>query len=440
MEKLPLLIVSDKQGRIFEIPGLYMAGMSLYTLQRPASAELIPLPYGSELFMLPGRRAIGYDPKQQAFTTVREYQGQQVYAVAAFMAPAYVHFYRSAFETEAGATRLSLFCYAAAGWYQDGFYTTGMRIDADCRQDWEHFDLLLIRKNARLMKRRYPANRLVAHLADKCVCEYGCPAARNFVMGRWECPVPTSPTCNAACVGCISRQPAESRVASTQERIKFIPTVDEIVEFTVPHLERAPRAVISFGQGCEGEPLLVSDVLEESIRAIRKRTERGIINLNTNASRPDAVERLFKAGLDSIRVSLNSAREEYYQAYYRPRGYGYQDVVVSLRLARQYRKWSSLNYMIFPGLTDHPDEVAALERLVADVKVNMIQTRNLNIDPEWYMAELGLTGSDDRSSWTDETSGVARWVERIQKKFPWIKLGYFNPPREEMVPRHFRFT
>lgn len=436
MKKLPLLIVSDAQGQIFEVPELLMAGMSLHTLKQPEPAELIPLPFGSELFMLPGRRAIGYDPKKQAFTTLKEYKGQPVYAVAAFMAPAHIHFYRSAFETEPGAARLSLFCYAAAGWQDGEFYTTGMRIDADCRQDWEHFDLQVLRKNARLMKRRYPNNRLVAHLADKCVCEYGCPAARNFVMERWECPVPTSPSCNATCVGCISKQPEKSCVASTQERIRFTPTVAEIVEFTVPHLMQAPRSVISFGQGCEGEPLMVSELLEESIRAIRKRTDRGIINLNTNASRPEAVERLFKAGLDSIRVSLNSAQEPYYRAYYRPRDYSYSDVVASLRVARQYQKWSSLNYMIFPGLTDHPAELAALERLIADVKVNMIQTRNLNIDPEWYMSELGLSDTERQCAPGGEGIGVAQWVRHIQEKFPWLKLGYFNPPQEEMLPRH----
>jgi pyruvate-formate lyase-activating enzyme len=432
-KKPPYLVVSDEQGNIFEVPELLMAGMSLQTYRQPAEAELIPIPYGSNLFMLPGRKAIGYDPRKQAFTALKEYRGIPVYAVAAFMAPAYIHFYRSAYETQAGAARLALFCYAAVGWQNGQFYVAGMRIDEDCRQDLQNFDLRLIRKRADNLKRRYPANRLVAHLVEKCVCDYGCPAARNFAMERWECPVPTSPTCNAVCVGCISRQPTQSKVVSTQDRIAFVPTVDEIVEFTVPHLEQAPRAVISFGQGCEGEPLMVSEVIEESIKAIRRRTSKGIINLNTNASRPAAVERLFKAGLDSIRVSLNSAQEAFYNSYYRPRDYTFPDVVASLRFARQYRKWSSLNYMIFPGFTDHPAEIAALELLIRDVKINMIQTRNLNIDPEWYQTEAGLSGL------TNEPLGISQWVKLIQSKFPWIKLGYFNPPQEEMKTAYYQF-
>ena len=193
------------------------------------------------------------------------------------------------------------------------------------RQDLQFVDQNAVKNQSKRMLKRYPDNRLVQHLIERCVNCYGCPAARNFVLERWECPVPTSPTCNADCVGCISEQPKESGVVSPQQRMQFVPDVAEIIEFTVPHLEHAPRAVISFGQGCEGEPC-VGDVLEETIKAIRKRTSQGIINLNTNASQPATVERLFKAGLDSMRVSLNSAQPELYAAYYQPRNYAFEQV------------------------------------------------------------------------------------------------------------------
>ena len=60
------------------------------------------------------------------------------------------------------------------------------------------------------------------------------------------------------------------------------------------------------------------------------RTSRGRVNLNTNGSRPGVVARLVEAGLDSIRVSLNSAVERTYNAYYRPIGYRLGDVVESI--------------------------------------------------------------------------------------------------------------
>lgn len=429
--KYPFLVVSDGKGNVFEIPELYMTGMELHALKLPEKGELLPLPHGSDLFELPGRVAIGYAPEHHEFVRVTEYQGERVYPVAAFMAPAYVQYYRSAYSTLPNAPRLPLFSYTALGWRNEQFFVAGTRIDADRRQDLQFFDLNLIQRKAQQMQQRYPRNRLVQHLVENCVCRYGCPAARNFVMERWECPVPTSPVCNSECVGCISQQPEASGVTPPQERIAFVPTPEEIAEFTVPHLEHAPRAVISFGQGCEGEPLLVGDVLEEAIRLIRQRTQRGIINLNTNASRPDVVERLCQAGLESMRVSLNSARPEWYNAYYQPRNYRFEDILESLKIMRRRQRWSSLNYFVFPGLTDHPTEVTALETVLEQTQVNMIQARNMNIDPEWYIDQLKL------QQLSSENMGIRNWLEHLRTRYPRIKFGYFNPPREEMKPEYF---
>lgn len=429
----PWLVVSDGNGSIFEIPGIQMAGMILSQPAKPERSSLIPLPYGSDLFELPGRVPIGYHVKKKRFIEVREFQGNPIYAVAAFMAPAHVQCYRSAYRTTAsGAPRLPFYSYTAIGWQDDGFMAAGIRIDPDRRQDLHFVDLNAVKKQAKRMLKRYPDNALVRHLVEKCVYCYGCPAARNFVLERWECPVPTSPSCNAECVGCISEQPEKSGITPPQDRITFVPQVKDIIEFTVPHLEHAPRALISFGQGCEGEPLLVGDILEEAIKAIRKRTSKGIINLNTNASRPDTVERLFNAGLDSMRVSLNSAQPELYTAYYQPRNYAFKDVVDSLSIARRFERWSSLNYFVFPGLTDHPQEVTALESLIRKVGVNMIQARNMNMDPEWYIATVGVGNLEP------EGQGIQAWITHIQQRFPWIKFGYFNPPKEAMKPEYFR--
>ena len=429
----PWLVVSDGSGSIFEIPGIQMAGMVLSEPVKPQRSSLIPLPYGSDLFELPGRVPIGYHVKKKRFIEVREYEGNPVYAVAAFMAPAHVQCYRSAYRTTTRQTpRLPLYSYSAVGWLKDDFVVAGLRIDPDRRQDLHFIDLNAVKNQAKRILKRYPKNALVRHLVEQCVNCYGCPAARNFVLERWECPVPTSPSCNAGCVGCISEQPDDSGAAPPQDRLSFVPKVADILEFTVPHLEHAARAIISFGQGCEGEPLLVGDVIEEAITAIRKKTSKGIINLNTNASRPEMVERLFNAGLDSMRVSLNSAQPDLYTAYYVPRNYGFDDVVESLRVARRLKRWSSLNYFVFPGLTDHPNEIEALERLIDESSVNMIQARNLNMDPEWYLSTIGA------DTLKPEGQGIRSWIAHIQERFPWIKFGYFNPPLEEMTPEHFR--
>ncbi len=428
---LPYLLVSDEQGNLFEIPELRMVGMALNEFQLPAADELIPLPEGSDLFHLPGRTAVGFHPESGEIVALDEYQGQRIYAASAFMAPAHTQFYRSAFIKQKNAPRLPLYAYTAVGWKNDQLFVAGTRIDADERQDFKHVDLTAIESAALKMAKRFPQNRLVQHLVENCVFTYGCPAARNFVMQRWEAPIPTSPSCNARCVGCISHQPKKTKVTATQHRLNFVPTPEEIAEYVVPHLEKAPRAVASFGQGCEGEPILQADLLEAAIKKIRQRTAKGIINLNTNASLPDALERLFRAGLDSIRVSLNSAQKIFYDRYYQPVNYEFEDVIKSMEIARKFNRFISLNYFIFPGFTDHPDEISALEKIIARTKVNLIQARNLNMDPDWYIESLKL------NEISPDFIGVKNWLKKVPQKFPFIRFGYFNPP-EEIVTQSLR--
>ncbi len=172
---------------------------------------------------------------------------------------------------------------------------------------------------------------------------------KKFCLGRWECPVPVSPACNANCIGCISFQPEEETIVSTQDRLTFKPTAEEIVEFTVPHLETAPFPLISFGQGCEGEPLLMWETIRASIIEIRKHTTKGSININTNGSKPDAVRALCEAGLNSMRVSTNSARENIYTPYYRPNNYVFDDMVESLKVVRSYGGMDKHQLFCFPG-------------------------------------------------------------------------------------------
>ncbi|HOX85691.1 MAG TPA: radical SAM protein [bacterium] len=418
----PALLVSDSGGKIFEIPQLQMIGMRMYHPVLPDDTELIPLPNGSNLFHLPERIALAYDPRKDEIVQIVNYRGNRVYPVAAFLAPAYTQLFRAAFLRESETTvRLPLYAYAAVGWRPQGFFTTAIRVDADVRQDLDQFDEQMIERGAEVALTRYPNNRLVRHLVENCVRRYGCPAARNFVLGRWECPAPVSPSCNARCVGCISHQQTETGVTASQERIAFIPSVEEIAEFTVDHLRNAPQAVVSFGQGCEGEPLTQGLLLEESITAIRKQTDRGTINLNSNASKPLVIERLCRAGLDSLRVSVNSVQPEYYERYYRPRDYSFADVIESIRVARKQRIWISLNYFIFPGFTDREEEIDALLPLLQSFRIDMIQMRNLNMDPDWMIEALSLD-KDESSS-----CGIRKWMERVRQAAPWIRFGYFNP-------------
>jgi MoaA/NifB/PqqE/SkfB family radical SAM enzyme len=283
----------------------------------------------------------------------------------------------------------------------------------------------MIKSGVDKILKAYPHNRLVQHLANNCALTYHCPAARNLFLGRWECPVPSSPACNANCIGCISFQPEEETIVSTQDRLRFKPTAAEIVEFTVPHLETAPFPIVSFGQGCEGEPLLMWETIREAIIEIRKHTSKGNININTNGSKPAAVMALCEAGLNSIRVSTNSARKHIYEPYYRPNNYVFEDILESIRIVHNYGGWTSINYFVFPGMTDSVEEYEALRELIKNTGLNMIQWRNFNIDPDWYMSKIGVTE-------TGECLGLKQMQQLLREEFPKLKFGYFNPPMERI--------
>jgi len=409
------LVAADATGGIVDLPGIAALGRSGDALVALERANCIPLPAGSELFLLPGREPVGSAAGTGALTAVTG-----VTAVAAFLAPAHTQLLTPAYRPIAGAPRLPLFAYTAVGWHRGRYYVPALRVDADRRQDIGQFDQREIARRARALKARHGANRLWQHLLDCALCS-GCPAARNLVLGRWEAPLPTSKACNARCLGCLSHQPPDSCCPATQERIAFCPTVAEILEVALPHLQTAPRAVASFGQGCEGEPLLVAPLIEAAVRAIRARTARGTLNLNTNASRPAALGRILDAGLDSVRVSLNSARAELYRAYARPRGFTFEDVLASMRAVRRRGKFLSINYFVFPGVTDDPSEWAAFRTLLREVRPDLIQWRNLNLDPAWYWETA-------RPFAGGEPLGVAEILARVRREFPAIRFGYYNPP------------
>ncbi|MFZ1798845.1 MAG: radical SAM protein [Chitinophagaceae bacterium] len=420
LQQSPYLLYSDGKGNIFEDLSLYAAGRSGWDAVEIPEEDWIELPEGGNLYELPGRRGIGIDVQSGEMRLC-----EKGWAVAAFIPPAYTGLYIAAYETTQDAPTLPLFCYTAAAWFNEKMYVPAVRIENDIRQESRGYDENNILSGMQTLLKAYPENRLVKHLMETCCATYHCPAARNLALGRWECPVPSSPACNANCIGCISFQPEDETIVSNQDRLTFKPTVAEIVEFTVPHLLEAPFPLVSFGQVCEGEPLLMWETLRDAIIEIRKHTNRGSININTNGSKPDAVKALCEAGLNSIRVSTNSVREKIYTPYYRPNNYVFDDIVESLKVVNDFGGWTSINYFVFPGITDNVEEYEALRKLIKKSGLKMIQWRNFNIDPDWYLDQMNLTE-------TGEAMGIKKLMQRIRDEFPNLKFGYFNPSIERI--------
>jgi pyruvate-formate lyase-activating enzyme len=412
-----LTVVADENGNLSVDERHRLAVFDGVRHRAPRADELCELPRGSDFFLLPGRTAVGLDASG-APQPVQGRGRRTRLAAAAFLAPAWVRLVHPAYHATPDAPTLPLFAYAPLGFANDRYVTCGVRIDPEGRQDPWRFDLAKIRTRATTTLAERPKNRLIRHLSH-CALTYGCRAAQNFFLGRWEAPLPTARACNSRCLGCISEQPDDG-VRASHERIAFVPTADEVAEVSLLHASHVEHAVVSFGQGCEGEPLVNDRLLVDAVALIRKSNRQVTVNLNSNSSRPDVVKRLFEVGLSSLRVSLNSVRPASYDAYFRPRGYTFDDVMRSIDVAKAAGGFVSLNYFTCPGFTDRPAEVEALEALIARTGLDMIQWRNLNMDPELYLATMPQEPG--------EPMGLTTELARLRERFPALRFGYFNPP------------
>ena len=432
-KKTFLAVVADSSGEVFEHPDLLMAGMNGMSVRAPHPDEVVPLPEGSRLFVVPDTPPVGLDRRRRNPITADRLPvslgGGRAQAVSAFLTPAFTRTLLPAADYGRKKVQLPLWSYTAIGWCleEERFYAAAVQVDRNSQWQPDHFDDRKLDPLVRQALRNDPENRLLEQLA-RCAVDYHCFAAKNLFFRRWEAPLPVSPVCNSRCLGCISLQESDCCPAS-QDRLTFVPTVDELCRIAVPHLQTAPEAIVSFGQGCEGDPILQADTVCAAVREMRRQAPRGTINFNTNGSLPDAIDQLAAAGIDSVRISLNSAQEAWYNAYYRPRGYRFADVIESMRRAKQAGLFTMLNYLVFPGITDHPEEVAALLHLVEEIGIDLVQMRNLSIDPILYWQAIQAT---------DEAIGMRTMLDRLKAQIPDLQYGYFNRTRENFFPPGYR--
>ena len=410
---IPHLVYCTPEGEIHEEPRLQALSFG----NRPLDTdELIPLPDGATLAMMPDRLAIGQkrNGEQHALPKSRGW------AAAAFLPIGYTRTQLPAYEKVPGMEPLPFFGYSAVAGMNGRLYVAALKTDDPSKWRPSAFNKRTLTRLVREKQAALPRNRVVAQHAH-CALDYACPTASNLFFGRWEMAIAVSPGCNARCIGCISKQEEENLV-SPQDRLTFIPTVEEIVEVAVPHLEHAEEAIVSFGQGCEGEPLLQWRRIEQAIQAMRAHTDKGVININTNASNPRWMQRLYDAGLDTIRASTISGHSETYTAYYRPLGYSFEDVKESLKRARDAGVYSSINLLSLPGMIDREREVEALLSFVRETGLQLIQLRNLNIDPEVLLPRMPALDTMGRAL------GMRTMIEIIRREVPEIEIGNFTRP------------
>ncbi|MGA6925631.1 MAG: radical SAM protein, partial [Desulfosarcina sp.] len=263
-------VVANEKGDIFDLDGFAAVGAD-GPLQEPmATAGTIDLPHGSELMLLPDRAPVLMDLETGRIRSVdrNPYEpSQRIFPVAAFNSPGVLVTHTCAYQARPEATILPLFAYGAVGWHRHGFRSAAIVVDDEPRQDLRRMPREKILSGVEAMRRLLPENRLARHL-EHCALTYGCPAGKNFFLGRYEAPLPTSRACNARCRGCISLQ-RDPHLTSSQNRIAFTPSAEEIAEVALAHIGRVNNAVVSFGQGCEGDPLMAARAIGPAITLIR---------------------------------------------------------------------------------------------------------------------------------------------------------------------------
>ena len=401
-------VYADEDGNILDAAGLEGMGRTGRENVRLTPDDLVPLPESADLMLLPGHQAVGRTPDGEVLPVT----GQ---AVAAILPAGYTRLYLPAYERAADAERLPLYGYTAVVVYHDELCCAAVYTDENDKWDPVHYNTPELKKLVKRTKKDLPHNRIVEQVAG-CSLKWHCCTAQNLFYRRWEAGIPASPVCNANCFGCISLQPAEC-CPSPQQRITFRPTPEEIAEVGVYHLSVAPDGIVSFGQGCEGEPSLAADNIAAGIRLIRAQTKKGQINMNSNSGYTEGVRKIVDAGLDSLRVSIISARDEGYDAYYRA-SYHLDDVKASIRYALDHGVYVSLNLLYFPGYNDRPEELAAWQGFFRELPVQMIQVRNLNLDPDAFL--------DIMPEAQGKPVGTKTFLATLHKEFPQLVIGSFS--------------
>jgi len=409
------LVYSDAGGELQEHPALGPLG-GAFRDTRPLG-RLVPLPDGATLTMMPGCTPLGLDG-----------DGAQVllepgrdYAVGALLPTGYARLFLPAYQKEPGAPHLPLFGYTAVAAREGRLYAAALPVDGAATWRPADFSTPDLRERVAALEGAHPENRLYKQLA-LCAEHYGCYTAQNVFYRRWEGAIPVSPRCSAACVGCISEQ--DGAVPSPQIRLDFAPTPEEIADLAVRHLTGG-GTMVSFGQGCEGDPLNRARPLTEAIRLIRERTDRGVINVNTNGWNYRGLEAMCAAGLGRIRVSLFSAHPAGYDGYYRPRGYSIANVEESMRVARRHGLTVAVNLLVFPGYIDCDGETEALIDLLARTDADEVQLRTLNIDREMLAESVPPPLGQER--------GIASFIATLRRRLPRVRLATHSDPDPEQA-------
>jgi pyruvate-formate lyase-activating enzyme len=411
-------LISDQSGRLRAAPrGWEAVGQS--GGQPEPIRSWIPLPTGSTLMHLPQRGALA---KERAAGDVRVI-AEEAWAVAAVLPVGYLRLLFPAYVSAASPAppTLPLYGYAAVAELDGEVVVAASRSDEFSPWTGRRPSRARLAAAVERAQRQMSRSRVIAQLSV-CALQHNCLTAQNTFLRRFEGALPTSAACNADCLGCISLQ-TDSGAPTPQPRIPRAPTAEDLIEVGGYHLEgareRGEPGMVSFGQGCEGEPLLRERTLRPVVQELRRQFPEATLHINTNGSRPAALRRLLRAGLNSCRISVFSFRQELFATYYRPRGYSIEEVRECARVVRREGGQLSVNLLTFPGVSDSPGEVGLTVAALADLGVEQLQLRSLNVDPHWLLERMPELGPG---------IGLGPMIDQLGRELPQLRMGNFTRP------------
>ncbi len=150
----------------------------------------------------------------------------------------------------------------------------------------------------------------------------------------------------------------------------------------------------------------------------RPHSDRIILHVDAAVPNRDIFVDWCKSGLKSVLLTLNAAQSSAFDALNALSNLTFHAFKSVLKLARRFAVNIILDYQVFPGFTDHPNEINALKGLVSEFGVHRLQLTNLGVDPEWYIDELKLLDLSRAQI------GMAQWL-KILGEWP-VQLGYLN--------------
>jgi pyruvate-formate lyase-activating enzyme len=409
-------LVARPDGELEVLGGFRPAARSGGNVIAIDPSELIPLPEGTTLMHLPGRRAVALDAKNRPIDVEAD-----LLPVAAVLPVGHLRTLLPASRPLPGSHRLPLYGYAAVVEHHDELRVAALNTDGFGWWEPARYTGSALPEAIEAARKALPANRLVEHLAV-CATELRCYTAQNTFLRRYEGALPASPACNADCLGCISLQ-SDGEAPAPQPRMRFAPTADELAGMAGFHLGGDDAGIVSFGQGCEGEPLTRDDVLADAVASIRRAHPSATIHVNTNGSRPRTLQRLIDAGCNSVRISAISFSDPVFRAYYRPVGYSIDDVIECGRVMSRAGGQVCVNLLTFPGLTDSTTELDRTVGAVVEMGARQMQWRSLNCDHDWLVDVLGRRGV-----LPGDGIGLTAAYHHLVERLPAMSHGNFTRP------------